>query len=785
MQEKFNRLYDRLLSSGTVEQIKAFDADRSVSDMSEKVRKYEHSLIFMDEEFPFNNAPAVTFEEALNDLILEKNREAVEKIEVGGEITLNGEVYAIKNIDGDFSLSMEKKGDSGAEIKRYVGNWKEQLLNEAGDNALFVYSAILANDINVINALNAEKSKENVSADNSEIISNDTYKSDNTVNFLTDNIPDLDNETAERLVNAFSNAASSGWESGDNQAKTNRIKKALYNILSDEDKTEKAFALISKNVYNHNSDTLDFKFGSAGDRDWFTESELLHNFVKSNRNISFALANAVMGYLDEKQHTEREIDELNAGWYDKTNFTIKANIDGDIFDYDGRFDIGDGIGTGGGTIIDHIRTFNESIIVSDKYPYNTKEAKENAKNYLDVFVPFLEKYSTLSPEEEKILAEFKESNPIRTSAYKDEPHTQTNNDDFEIYQVKRGDEYFFKRFVDLSTLGGSPDMSDYDLVYSGKLSEINVIAENKDDILENIYTKFNNDRPDDFTGHSLSVSDIVVLHTDGTDTAHYVDDIGFKEVLEFLTEKTREQEYPREQSENSAQPVLSASSAYIYSEIKFETGEVYLVPDVITDDNIAETAAYKEILERYADRENIENLDEMLRVNILHYRYGKKADLEQMKIDVEKPFTKAEELFKAETRLEEVHIELTQFELNDDSQEKDLYERLCDNFPEIMSGQETAMQLEAADKIIKAELNGELFILTQSGDSEELQTILRVDYENEKVIPFSFDGMELSADIEEKNSYFIKMDKWLDGFEDTKFTIKELDNRTERDNISI
>lgn len=626
LQEKFNRLYDRLLSSGTVEQIKAFDADRSVADVDEKVRKYEHSLIFMDEEFPFNNAPAVTFEEALNDLILEKNREAVEKIEVGGEITLNGEVYAIKNIDGDFSLSMEKKGDSGAEIKRYVGNWKEQLLNEAGDNALFVYSAILANDINVINALNAEKSKENVSADNSEIISNDTYKSDNTVNFLTDNILDLDNETAERLVNAFSNAASSGWESGDNQAKTNRIKKALYNILSDEDKTEKAFALISKNVYNHNSDTLDFKFGSAGDRDWFTESELLHNFVKSNRNISFALANAVMGYLDEKQHTEREIDELNAGWYDKTNFTIKANIDGDIFDYDGRFDIGDGIGTGGGTIIDHIRTFNESIIVSDKYPYNTKEAKENAKNYLDVFVPFLEKYSTLSPEEEKILAEFKESNPIRTSAYKDKLHTQTNNDNFEIYQVKRGDEYFFKRFIDLSTLGGSPDMSDYDLVYSGKLSEINVNAENKDDILENIYTKFNNDRPDDFTGHSLSVSDIVVLHTDGTDTAHYVDDIGFKEVLEFLTEKTREQEYPREQSENSAQPVLSAGSAYIYSEIKFETGEVYLVPDVITDDNIAETAAYKEVLERYADRENIENLDEMLRVNILHYRYGSGID---------------------------------------------------------------------------------------------------------------------------------------------------------------
>lgn len=156
-----------------------------------------------------------------------------------------------------------------------------------------------------------------------------------------------------------------------------------------------------------------------------------------------------------------------------------------------------------------------------------------------------------------------------------------------------------------------------------------------------------------------------------------------------------------------------------------------------------------------------------------------------MKIDAEKPFPKAEELFGAETRLEEVHIELTQFELNDDSQEKDLYERFCDNFPEIMSGQETAMQLEATDKIIKAELKGELFTLTQSGDSKELQTIMRIDYENEKVIPLSLDGLELSADIEEKNSYFIKMDKWFDGFEDTDFTIKERDNRTERDNISM
>ncbi len=536
---RYGMLYDRLLDTGSVEQIRTFDADHAVADISDKIKKYEHSIIFRDEDFPIKNSAEVSFQEALNDLIKEKNKEAVEKIEVGGEITLNNEVYVIKNIDGDFSLSMEKKGDSGADIKRYVGNWKEQLLSEAGDNALFVYSAVLANDLNYINAVNAEKSKENISANtnNGEIISDDTDRTDNNVNFLTDNIPDLDNETAERLVNAFAASTLSGWDKGDNQAKINRIKKSLYDILSDEDKTEKAYALISKNVYNHNSDTLDFHFGGNNGSEWFTENELLHNFVKGNRNISFALANALIGYLDEKQHTEREIDELKTGWYDKTDYKIKANIDGEIFDYEGRFDIGDGKGTGGGTLVDHIRQRNEYIIKLESYPYNTKEAKDNARFILDVFVPFLEKYSAMTPEEEKILEEFKENNPIRTAAHKD----KLSYDDFEIFQVKSGDEYLYKRFMDLSALGHSPSMSDYDRVYKGTLSEIDVNAENKDDILNNIYTKFNVNHPEDFKGHSLSVSDIVVLHKDGAATAHYVDDVGFKDVPEFLQKKAMEQ----------------------------------------------------------------------------------------------------------------------------------------------------------------------------------------------------------------------------------------------------
>ena len=119
-------------------------------------------------------------------------------------------------------------------------------------------------------------------------------------------------------------------------------------------------------------------------------------------------------------------------------------------------------------------------------------------------------------------------------------HKLMREDSFEIYQVKKGEEYHYKRFAALSELDGTPNIADYDLVFSGRLSEQDISAENKNEILEAVFDKFNNDRPEDFKGHSLSVSDIVVLHKDSEDTAHYVDTMGFSDVPEFLKEKTQE-----------------------------------------------------------------------------------------------------------------------------------------------------------------------------------------------------------------------------------------------------
>lgn len=164
---------------------------------------------------------------------------------------------------------------------------------------------------------------------------------------------------------------------------------------------------------------------------------------------------------------------------------------------------------------------------------------------------------------------------------------------------------------------------------------------------------------------------------------------------------------------------------------------------------------------------------------------AKRADLEVMKIDVEKPFPRADELFKAETRLEEVHLELTKIEQNDDSKEKELFERLCDNFPEILSGEQKSAQFEALGDFYTAELKGSLLTFKKDDGRAVTQTAMKIDYENERAIPFSLNGMELSAEVDEKNSYFANMDKWLDKIEDIGIMEFKQDVQADRDNLSI
>ena len=105
-------------------------------------------------------------------------------------------------------------------------------------------------------------------------------------------------------------------------------------------------------------------------------------------------------------------------------------------------------------------------------------------------------------------------------------------DSYGIYQLARGDatrDLHFEPYDRLQAAGHTVERANYELIYTAPLAP--------GTSLEDIYTRFNIDHPKDFKGHSLSVSDVVVLHQDGQDAAHFVDSVGFREVPEFLQEQ--------------------------------------------------------------------------------------------------------------------------------------------------------------------------------------------------------------------------------------------------------
>ena len=124
----------------------------------------------------------------------------------------------------------------------------------------------------------------------------------------------------------------------------------------------------------------------------------------------------------------------------------------------------------------------------------------------------------------------------------------------------------------------------------------------------------------------------------------------------------------------------------------------------------------------------------------------RKSELEQMKIDVEKPFEKEQELLVAEAELEDVHTKLTQLERTDDSAQKDMFERLVDSFPEIITGEKSYIKYEAECFMpLHVEMNSDILTIAQTyvqnGDlMYDPRIDFQVDYENKKVIPKSFEN---------------------------------------------
>ena len=170
-----------------------------------------------------------------------------------------------------------------------------------------------------------------------------------------------------------------------------------------------------------------------------------------------------------------------------------------------------------------------------------------------------------------------------------------NTDKYGIFQLKDDpelDKFRFEGTESLKRMGITKDNFDavlpenYKLVYLGELSELQ--GQTQSETLEAIYTKFNIDHPADYKAHSLSVSDIVVLHENGENTAHFVDSFGFTELPKFmLTLEGKENEIETELAVHIADRYIlmhECDEGYDYSILNEQyhllDGGVYDNPDI-------------------------------------------------------------------------------------------------------------------------------------------------------------------------------------------------------------
>ncbi len=152
-----------------------------------------------------------------------------------------------------------------------------------------------------------------------------------------------------------------------------------------------------------------------------------------------------------------------------------------------------------------------------------------------------------------------------SSANKEAQLLYGNTDKYGIYQLKDNPELRYLHFEgteSLKKMGIIKDNYDaikpenYNLIYTGELAELAEdypMLQTQGDKLEALYEKFNIDHPADYKGHSLSVSDIVVLHENGKNSAHFVDSFGFTGLPDFM----RELEGVKEQEADKAEKGLT------------------------------------------------------------------------------------------------------------------------------------------------------------------------------------------------------------------------------------
>ena len=365
--------------------------------------------------------------------------------------------------------------------------------------------------------------------------------------------------------------------------------------------------------------------------------------LQDGETMPLSVANRVFEELDTTQHTEREKDGYTGGWYDKTAFRIDFTLNGQPDNYEGRQDFGDGEGSLVQHIQNYHEYYAKdenwkNFVLHNKGPEAWEQDKAEREMVLTEFIPYLKQHCNLSAMEQTATAALREGqdiSPERTAYYNaivtyvqdcrpllnqgqyDLPKPPKladfdqslqdykvqvqaeiaqeaaaagmtveeyaaagfeapQQDSFSIYQLRNEDstrDYRFEPYDRLQAAGLTVDKANYTEVYAAPLAAGTT--------LEDIYRTFNVDHPADFKGHSLSVSDVVVLHQNGQDTAHYCDSVGFQQVPEFLRENPlRTAELSTEQNENMIDGVLNNAPSLGELEAKAKAGEQISLTDL-------------------------------------------------------------------------------------------------------------------------------------------------------------------------------------------------------------
>lgn len=216
--------------------------------------------------------------------------------------------------------------------------------------------------------------------------------------------------------------------------------------------------------------------------------------------------------------------------------------------------------------------WNEDLAIFALYPDNTEAAIFDISE-IDSHAG----YFGIEKADWESFYEFKDQQTLEHSLTPIEENTFLENtkDCFAIFQVKEGAEFRDYRFAsvrELEATGKEINRNNYNLVYTNDLQNVSSV----NNALNCLYHDFNVDRPSDFKGHSMSVSDIVAIKMNGVLSSHYVDSFGFKEVENYL--KTAE--LSMEQNFNQVDGIINNEPTVAQLEQDVKDGKTISIMDL-------------------------------------------------------------------------------------------------------------------------------------------------------------------------------------------------------------